>query len=73
MNSTHVHDLNVGQLPVQVYGLDPQTDCMGHLSHAEFSLESEHPEHPKAYTPQEINATLFKYASYLIHRCMGKC
>lgn len=45
---------------MQVYGLDAQTDCMGHLTHADFDKDDEHPEHPKTYKPEEINAALIR-------------
>ena len=45
---------------LQVYGLDAQTDCMGHLTHADFDKQDAHPEHPKQYKPNEISAVLIR-------------
>lgn len=46
--------------PIQVYGLDAQTDCMGQLTHAQFDREGEHPEHPKLYRAEEVNVALIR-------------
>lgn len=45
---------------LQVYGLDAQTDCMGHLTHADFDKQDAHPEHPKQYKSNEISAVLIR-------------
>ena len=48
------------RIAVQVYGLDAQTDCMGRLTQAHFSRDSEHPEHPKSYSEPEVVPNLFR-------------
>lgn len=45
---------------LQVKGLDAQTDCMGHLTHAVFSRETDTPQHPKTYGADDVNATLIR-------------
>ena len=56
---------------VQVYGLDAQTDCMGHLTHADFDKQDEHPEHPKQYKPNDISAVLIRFGVIAIQKQMS--
>ena len=65
--------LNPVGTPLQVYGLDSQTDCMGHLTHADFDKQDDHPEHPKQYSPDEINAMLIRCTSHATEKTHIQC